>query len=96
MCVDGSIEDPVANADSVISTEQVEILEAVFDDPTEWDFASNRGFTDLLTTLWVWWQMARCHLPTRGRIIFKIISMGQHGCSACTDIWRIRWDIFVV
>ena len=37
---------PVASADSVISTEQVEILEAgVFDDPTVWDFSSNRGFS---------------------------------------------------
>ena len=41
-----AIASPVASADSVISTEQVEILEAgVFDDPTVWDFSSNRGFS---------------------------------------------------
>ena len=78
MAVVFSIGSPVANADSVISTEQVEILEAgVFDDPTEWDFASNRGFSfdqaDYTMGMVADGEMSFTHMS---RIISKIILHG--------------------
>ncbi len=81
-----AIASPVANADSVISTEQVEILEAgVFDDPTKWDFSSNRGFSfdqaDYTMGMVADGEMSFTH--TRPDNFQDYTAWASTGCSAC-------------
>ena len=81
-----AIVSPVANADSVISTEQVEILEAgVFDDPSEWDFSSNRGFSfdqaDYTMGMVADGEMSFTHM--RPDNFQDYTAWASTGCSAC-------------
>ena len=81
-----AIVSPVANADSVISTEQVEILEAgVFDDPTKWDFSSNRGFSfdqaDYTMGMVADGEMSFTHM--RPDNFQDYTAWASTGCSAC-------------